>query len=1181
MRKFVVFFVGLVLMLGLSGCGPGSSGDNDEFETRISMGDSERCGPGEFIVIEGECIPKEAFVAPNVSVGITHNNVHGVESDLELMNDLVADLSGSRGLGIVSEDLFNEQQAAQISTMSLKVLSDTDEEDTQNIIVKLNDEGFFEEVSFTDEHGDLVEVTSNPIALEVFGAFSVVVFEVEGGFDDDTGFSEKIWTAYHAGAMYLIHNESGKVFPLFDVVTEETTIVNTHEYMESREVTVEVGVPVTSRFEDEDGILVEETLYDAEGNEIIFDEGPIQTEFIQVPMEETFRVLTVDDNGDPVLDAEGEPVYEEVTEPILDDEGNPMTYEAEVAVLDEAGEPVRMETFDTTVEVLITEEIVDTYYEVFIERTVLSELGQVFIDRIMQDYYNWNYWRVNDYVINHSSLVYSDDILYYQLEEETEGVMERKVMQVTYDDANKELLVAPFINLTTAQLTECQEVLLDPVGNLLVCVPSDHSKDLTIYSQAEGLMTLEDTEDFSAIVLPNGALYYYTWDFNHVEALGYETQAFYSIAATGTVTPKHIELSEELRVCNSASWCSNQITYDLYDENGDLVMAGLDMYMHYREDETFVEHADLEILSIEDADMTRPACEEEDGCYVRTLYEVYDEDTLFLSVVGGDWYYPEDDIPPVRVVYALESGDTVNYQFLSSNDQQVCDNAEHGCEDVFYIIDGNIGQEDVHNHMSRIVGDGETMINSMTIKDENEAEYVYIRDYAGSICDEASCEAIIPIAFYDDDNMRFNTSSVTMTYAEGETIPLRFDNFADDSTVYEGSTLCDTEGCSQHTEFVLGDSSYYGWLHYENGEQMVSRIVYDETRTETVTEETVERDICLDTGGCEHQEITYTIVDGNGDPVFEQTRTYYPSYGDTVPYQVTFTMDDVDVEYDYEYSQDAKMCTEDNCKTDIALHIGGEWVGWANNVPIANGEQFIHSVDLDNGKTAISESTDSLCLNANGCHQKTDALIIQNSDGERINRDDEQSNQNAFFAFQAPMPVNTDYTITYEMSGRVYETQRIQPYGITNHIGDSMMLGDDMIFIQNTSDSGMGNYILDIDETNTYFKAYTTNLPDLDEIIEFEDGYLGVNANKTAIHYFEPDDTLSDANTMHYTVTNLTEGEPINAIENIETAYDGTIYFDAIDNFIQPIAGTITPEGDIIIDTTYIDREVIRIRPLN
>lgn len=123
MRKFVVFFVALVLILGLSGCGPDSAGNNDDFEERISLGDSERCGPGEFIVIDGECIPKEAFIAPDVSVGITHNNVHGVESDLELMNDLVADLSGSRGLGIVSEDLFNERQAAQVSTMSLQRLS--------------------------------------------------------------------------------------------------------------------------------------------------------------------------------------------------------------------------------------------------------------------------------------------------------------------------------------------------------------------------------------------------------------------------------------------------------------------------------------------------------------------------------------------------------------------------------------------------------------------------------------------------------------------------------------------------------------------------------------------------------------------------------------------------------------------------------------------------------------------------------------------------------------------------------------------------------------------------------------------------------------------------------------------------------------------------------------------------
>ncbi len=1185
MGKIVAVFCAFVLMFASAACGGVSDRDVDKktYQDRISIGSEAQCGVGEFFVIDGECVPKEDFLSGDITVGVEKNIVHGLESEMELMNDYVADLSGSKGLGIVSESLYNEQKPTQSAAMSFMSAAKMNDEGTsgKNIIVKLNEDGFFEEVSFTDEGGQRVEVTSNPIALEVFGAFSVVVFEVELEKDEAPGFSEKIWDAYHTGAMYLIHNETGKVFALFDVDTHEESHTYTDYYHETMEVTAEVGVPLTGLFYDEDTEAYEEVpLLDHAGDQIVFEEGPIKTEIVIVEVIEYFEILQYDDDGEPLLGEHGEPVYEIVGEPMLDEDGLVVTYEEEQAVLDEHGEPVRLDTFETTLDVMIEVEVTETTYQVEITETPLSQLGSVFIDRIMADYYNWNFYRVHDYVIEYSSLVYGEDVLYYQLQEGNNGVMERKVMQVTFDDEEEELLVQSFINLTLAQMTECRNLLLDPAENVLVCQPSDHSSNLTIFSLEHGLKTLAGTEDFEATVFPNGMLYYYTWNYDYVEDLGYSTPAFHTITAEGEIISKHVKLGTETIRCDNAEWCRNYLTYDLHDTDGSIIKEGLNMRIDLKIGEYFMESAELEVTGIADMAVERTSCDNEEGCYMRTLYEIHDEDGFLFEFIEGGWYHPGDAPPPVQVVYTLDEDDTIQHRYEHSDTIKYCENTEHGCMDTFYLIDGQIGEEDKWIHLSRLVEAGEPLISRMTVKDDHGGEYLYVMDYESALCEDGPCEFSISHAFYSEGNVLLETVEVSMTFAEGDTVPLRIEYHADEDTEYLGELTCDYEHCRHFTGFEVGEDIHYGYASYIQGEVMPDRITYADDTEVIITEETVERETCLNMEGCPSEDTLYSIKDG-GVTVYEMTKRHYPSYGDKVPFEVHLTLDDLEIDYEFEYTEELRLCEKDTCSINFSVYLGEENLGWINNFQIHEGEPLINHIELDPDKTPQSSSFESICLDIHGCQVEAAEAIVLNESGDRINRFDADSYHWAHFTYRAPMPANNDFTITYELTDYTLERKRMEAHVFTNYTRHGKLLDEDHLFVDTDTSPSLNNYVLDISADSTYFKAYSTNLPTYHSIHVFEDGFLGVNADKTAIYYFEFDPAMSDENHMHYTIVNLTEGHPINAVENIETTYDGTIYFDAIDNFIQPIAGTIMPDGEIIMDTTYIDREIIRIRPLN
>jgi len=72
-------------------------------------------------------------------------------------------------------------------------------------------EGVHFQVSFSDDSGLNVEITSNPLALEVFGDFTVIIFEVNLGYSSGD-FMSKINESFYAGGIYLIHNATGKLY---------------------------------------------------------------------------------------------------------------------------------------------------------------------------------------------------------------------------------------------------------------------------------------------------------------------------------------------------------------------------------------------------------------------------------------------------------------------------------------------------------------------------------------------------------------------------------------------------------------------------------------------------------------------------------------------------------------------------------------------------------------------------------------------------------------------------------------------------------------------------------------------------------------------------------------------------------------------------------------------------------
>ena len=244
MKKILLLGIMIIGVFALSACDLLGGDDKEDIIDQI-QGDLLSCeGSGDFIVVEGVCIPTGDLVSKEININGSETQINYLNT-VELMDEFVADLSGSTGLAVVSRDIFEEGMLASEVPLAGEI-----DEDTENLIVKLNEEGFFELVSFSDDTGLDVEITSNPLALEVFGEFTVIIFEVDLGYDDpNMSFMDKINNSLYAGGIYLVHNETGKLFATKEIEYTEYNYIQNEDHSRMVNLTVTLNEPVIEMYQ--------------------------------------------------------------------------------------------------------------------------------------------------------------------------------------------------------------------------------------------------------------------------------------------------------------------------------------------------------------------------------------------------------------------------------------------------------------------------------------------------------------------------------------------------------------------------------------------------------------------------------------------------------------------------------------------------------------------------------------------------------------------------------------------------------------------------------------------------------------------------------------------------------------------------------------------------------------------
>ena len=143
-------------------------------------------------------------------------------------------------------------------------------------------------------------------------------------------------------------------------------------------------------------------------------------------------------------------------------------------------------------------------------------------------------------------------------------------------------------------------------------------------------------------------------------------------------------------------------------------------------------------------------------------------------------------------------------------------------------------------------------------------------------------------------------------------------------------------------------------------------------------------------------------------------------------------------------------------------------------------------------------------------------------------------------------------------------------------------LDDNLYFIERDQWSqGEHNFLLSFNEVTQRYNVSYTNISAVEEITKYDDTYIGINSDKTAIIQFSFNAELSDENLKFYDEVDLTEGLSINGVNDIIVNYDGSVYFKGVDNFLNLITGYIDEFNEVHIDTEYTEPVIVRVRPIN
>ena len=1223
MKKILVFGLLATLVLTLTGCNFGKD-DKDDLDYSNLIPAVDGCkGEGDYIVVDGVCLLISDILSGNISINGEETIVQ-YSNSVELMTDFVADLTDSKGLAVVPRDVFdttlNTGGGTEYDLINLAATANPDE-DTENLIVKLTEDGFFEEVSFSDSTGLDVQIMANPLVLEVYGAYTIVVFEVDLGYENQSvDFSQKVYDSLWAGGIYIIHNESGKLFATKEVTFTENTHTYTEDHSRYVYLTVTLNEPVIetqyipqydefgSPIYDTEGNHVHDEilvpLLDSDGNPIVFTEGPILTEFQELPLVEYFIEQELDEEGNPIFDEEGNPIFvqelDEEGNPIFDENGDPVYVFIEQPILDENGDPkieiIEIPLYDEEGNVryqeqfeveLFIEDIVEITYTEHYANVIdnpLSNIAQKFVDKIVSEYYNWNYYRVNNYMITSHGFSATDENIFYmemKVDETDTAKQENYVMRLSYDSETNEIILEEYINATKAGFTDC-EIIIDPRNNNIICDSWDGN--IKVYSDTHGLKTIPDSESLYPVTFPNGELYFYDSMETYVEDLGYFTTALYNINSDGTLESHYIELGEKAQVCIGE--CDNYIDVDYYDQDGNAYGDYGYINLHLVTGDELISKADIQILEITNMNSTRPECTDSWGCWGSTLIEIINEAGDSVATFDQYFDYTGEDNTPFGITYQLDAQTEYDYELQWSQDDEVCDNPA-GCASQVSILDNSINSYGLWMHYTVLVPYGELITQHIILDETNLGIYDYTKEVAGEVCEYDTCDEYIDIMIYDSEGILLSNYQNYVEVLKDEIIPLYIEyHMSSNSTVTERTGVCTTStGC---WELYYTPEDYYYYINYEQGDTVYETIEFAASDKTIVTEEVLISETCTDLNGCSRHETEYKVVNDDGDILFTFSADYtYVEYDNRMPYSVTININDTTVNYKKVSTTLRAVCEEETCVQQVEFVIGTdpndyESIGWGY-ITFLEGEDLLYRIRLFDDDT-VAVQNNMICTYDEGCNLWTENYIVKDSEGNIFNTESEfwYSSVQVFFKKGDVMPSDQEFTVTFEMTNIEYQKNRIFVYDFIWRLNDVIILDDNLFLIERDHwAQGEDNFVLTYnDETGRYSAKYT-NISAVTEITNIENGYVAINDDETAIFSFTYNDTKSDENYYYFDVANLTEGLQINGVNDLIVDYDGSIYFKGVDNFIQDITGTISSDGVVSIDTEYVEREIIRVSPVN
>jgi hypothetical protein len=426
-------------------------------------------------------------------------------------------------------------------------------------------------------------------------------------------------------------------------------------------------------------------------------------------------------------------------------------------------------------------------------------------------------------------------------------------------------------------------------------------------------------------------------------------------------------------------------------------------------------------------------------------------------------------------------------------------------------------------------------------------------------------------------------------YAQDELIPLHIDYHITDNTqvVYKTEVCTSSDGC---WEWYNTDSGFGFGVSYDRDDVMIHTVQFVDTDATPIYQETVTRDICTNPDGCWMDQTIYVIVDELGNPLYEFETSGHIEYGYRLPFKAIVPLADCTLYYQKEGTNQDALCNETFCQRGVHIELdpgdGGNLInlGWGN-IQVPQGEKMMNHIILSPA-SYVSSETERICMDENGCivHSKNFVIVDENGfEHQRINEDDNWwQTLPVFFAYGDRMPNNQEFEATFRLSNQEYRKYRLSIHEFIYKMQEVVVLDENLFLIERDSwQQGEDNFIMTFNEETNRYQVKFTNISAVLEITEFGDGYIAINDDETAIIQFVYNPDLSTDDYYYFDVTNLTEGLLINGVNDLIVDYDGSIYFQGVDNFIQNITGYIDEFGVVHIDTEYVEHEVVRVRPIN